>query len=72
MTYAVASVLMLLAAPFVLWPLIRHWQPTPEPPSAPEQEARARRRHDLEELDLDVAAGRISEREAAARRSELA
>jgi cytochrome c-type biogenesis protein CcmI len=71
MTYAVASVLMLLAAPFVLWPLIRHWQPAPELPAAPGQEARDRRRHELEELDLDVAAGRISEREAAARRSEL-
>ena len=71
MTWLVASGLMLLAAPFVLWPLIRHWQPEPEPPGEPEREARERRRGDLEELDLDVAAGRISEREAAVRRSEL-
>lgn len=72
MTYVLATALLLLAAPFVLWPLIRHWQPAPEPPAAPEWEARERRRSELEELDLDVAAGRISEREAAARRSELA
>ena len=72
MTWAAASLLLLLAAPFVLWPLIRHWQPEPEPAGAPEREARERRRGELEELNLDVAAGRISEREAAARRSELA
>jgi cytochrome c-type biogenesis protein CcmI len=71
MTYVVASLLLLLAAPFVLWPLIRHWQPAPEPPAAAALDARERRRGELEELDLDVAAGRISEREAAARRSEL-
>jgi len=68
MTWFVASALLLLAAPFVLWPLIRHWQPEPEAGPVDERE---RRRHDLEELDLDVAAGRISEREAAERRREL-
>ena len=68
MTWLVASGLMLLAAPFVLWPLIRHWQPEPEAAAGDGPE---RRRHDLEELDLDVAAGRISEREAAERRREL-
>ena len=71
MTWVVATLLLLAAAPFVLWPLIRHWQPEPEPAAAPEREARERRRSELEELDLDIAAGRISEREAASRRGEL-
>jgi cytochrome c-type biogenesis protein CcmI len=69
MTWLVASVLMVLAAPFVLWPLIRHWQPEPEAVAGDDPE---RRRRELEELDLDVAAGRISEREAADRRRETA
>ena len=69
MTWFVASGLMLLAAPFVLWPLIRHWQPEPEPATGDDRE---RRRRQFEELDLDVAAGRISEAEAAERRREPA
>lgn len=32
MTWLAATALLGLAAPFVLWPLIRHW----EPPAAPE------------------------------------
>jgi cytochrome c-type biogenesis protein CcmI len=67
LTWFVASALMLVAAPFVLWPLIRHWQPDPEAAAGGDPESR---RRELEELDLDVAAGRITEREAAERRLE--
>lgn len=31
MIWLIASGLLLLAAPFVLWPLITHWEPLPEP-----------------------------------------
>ena len=65
-----ATALLLLAAPFVLWPLLTHWTPEPQSPDA-EPGAQARL-GELEELDLDVASGRISEGEAARRRRELA
>jgi cytochrome c-type biogenesis protein CcmI len=68
LTWFVASGLMLLAAPFVLWPLIRHWQPEPDPPAGDDRD---RRRRELEELDLDADAGRISQGEAAERRREV-
>ena len=69
MIWLLATLLLALAAPFVLWPLITHWQPDPEPDSA--SGAADRRRRELEELELDVAAGRLSASEAAARRREL-
>jgi cytochrome c-type biogenesis protein CcmI len=62
-----ASVLVVVAAPFVLWPLLTHWQPEPEPPSALDAE----REHQLEEVELDLASGRISRVEAARRSREL-
>jgi len=69
MTYAVASVLLLLAATFVLWPLVRHWQPRVAVAPAPDPgEARL---SELEEIESDLAAGRLSEREAALRRRGL-
>jgi cytochrome c-type biogenesis protein CcmI len=69
MTFVYATLLLLAAAPFVLWPLIRHWQPEPErPPRVDLREARLR---ELEELELDFSAGRLSAREAELRRAEL-
>jgi hypothetical protein len=68
-TWAWASLLLVLAAPFVLWPLLRHWSPgaTSAAPADPEDE----RLRELEEIELDLASGRLSEREAVARRRDL-
>jgi hypothetical protein len=64
-----ASLLLVLAAPFVLWPLLRHWSPgvASAAPADPEDE----RLRELEEIELDLAAGRLSEGEAAVRRRDL-
>jgi cytochrome c-type biogenesis protein CcmI len=69
MTWLLATLVVVAAAPVVLWPLIRHWQPDadPEAPADP-REARLR---ELEELELDVASGRLSRLEADRRRAEL-
>jgi hypothetical protein len=68
-TWVLASVMLAAAAPPVLWPLIAHWQPRLQPAVA--VDAREARLRELEEIELDLAAGRISEREAALRRREL-
>ncbi len=68
MTWALASGILLLAAPFVLWPLIRHLPPDEAGDTI---DAGARRRRELEDLELDVALGRLSAEEAARRRREL-
>ncbi len=70
MTWLLATAVLLVGAPFVLWPLARHWQPQPERLPGPE-DGPDRRRLELEELDLDLDAGRLSEAEAAQRRREL-
>jgi len=64
------SALLLAAASFVFWPLLRHWQPEPE--VATVVDAREEHARQLEELELDQAAGRLSPEEAARRRAELA
>jgi hypothetical protein len=68
-TWAWASLLLVLAASYVLWPLLRHWSPrvASAAPADPEDE----RLRELEEIELDVAAGRLSEPEAAVRRRDL-
>lgn len=69
MTWAWATLLLLLAAPWVLWPLVRHWQPAvarPRRTDPADERLRA-----LEEIELDLEAGRLSEEEAALRRREL-
>lgn len=66
MIWLIALGVLVIATPVVLWPLITHWQPEPEPRAAPAAEGR-----ELEEIELDVASGRISEGEAARRRREL-
>ncbi len=69
MTWLLASLVVAAAAPFILWPLIRHWQPGPEP--APPADQRDTRFRELEELELDVASGRLSPQEAERRRAEV-
>ncbi len=69
MIWLAATALLLVAAPFILWPLLTHWTPEPEPAVEPEPDET--RRLALEELELDVASGRMSEGEAARRRREL-
>lgn len=68
MIWLVATALMVVAAPFILWPLLTHW--TPEGEAGVERERDEVRRRELEELELDLASGRISEGEAARRRRE--
>lgn len=69
MTWILASLMLAAAAPPVLWPLIAHWQPRLQPSPGPD--AAEIRLRELEEIELDLLGGRISEREAAARRREL-
>ena len=65
MIWLVATLLLVAGGTFSLWPLVRHWQaPRGEP-------APAGRPSELDELELEVAAGRLSEAEADARRREL-
>jgi hypothetical protein len=68
-SWAWATLALVLSIPFVVWPLVRHWQPrVAAPPAANPEEARI---GELEEIEFDLAAGRLSEREAAVRRREL-
>lgn len=68
MSWLVATLLLAAAGLYVVWPLVRHWQAPSERPPGPGYEALEA---ELEELQLDVAAGRLSELEAAVRRREL-
>jgi cytochrome c-type biogenesis protein CcmI len=65
--WILATALLVVAAPVVLWPLLTHWQP--EPDRSPDTDAE--REHRLEEIELDVASGRIGEPDAVRRRQEL-
>lgn len=70
MTWLLATLLLVLSAPFVLWPLIRHLEPEPDPAAEDEMgDLRSRR---LEEIDLDLASGRLDRLEAERLRRELA
>ena len=63
-----AAILLLAAGGFVLWPLLGS-EPDAEPATAagPTQDQRSR---DLEDLELDVASGRLSREDADQRRRE--
>ncbi|MDQ6772415.1 MAG: c-type cytochrome biogenesis protein CcmI [Candidatus Dormibacteraeota bacterium] len=69
MTWYLATAVLVVAAAWVLWPLIRHWQPRPE--RALTRNVAGARERELEEIELDLAAGRLGEAEAARRRREL-
>jgi hypothetical protein len=68
-SWTLATLMLVLALPFVLWPLARHWQPRVR--GAPAADPEDARLSELEEIEFDLAAGRLSEREAALRRREL-
>ena len=69
MSWAWATLALLISVSFVVWPLVRHWQPRAAAAPAPDPEEA--RMTELEEIESDLAAGRLSEREAAIRRREL-
>ena len=69
MSWAWATLALVLAVPFVVWPLVRHWQPRVT--VAPAPDPGETRLSELEEIESDLAAGRLSEREAALRRRGL-
>ena len=75
MTLAIATVLLLIASPFVFWPLLSRLQEaTPTPPEGwgrqPDAEEDRERGVEEDELRLDVATGRLSEAEARLLREE--
>ena len=65
----VATVVLLAAMPFLLWPLLR----PPELTAASETAApnRDELAHQVEEVELDLASGRLDSREAERRLAEL-
>lgn len=69
MSWAWATLALIVSVPFVVWPLLRHWQPSAT--AAPAADPHEARRSEFEEIESDLAAGRLSEREAALRRREL-
>ena len=69
MSWVLATLMLVLAVPFALWPLARHWQPRVR--AAPVADPEDVRLSELEEIEFDLAAGRLSEREAALRRRGL-
>ena len=65
----VATVVLLAALPFLLWPLLRPPELTsPAETAAPDREELA---HQVEEVELDLASGRLDRREAERRLAEL-
>ena len=65
----VATVVLLAALPFLLWPLLRPPQlAAPAETPAPTGDELA---HQVEELELDLASGRLDRREAERRLAEL-
>ena len=63
MTWCVAATAMLAAGAFPLWPLLSHHSPSNA--EAGQMGSGANRSLALEELELDVAAGRVGEQSAA-------
>jgi len=69
-TSTLATLCLLLATPFVFWPLLRHWSVAP--PGEPETDLASLRQAEMEEVEVDLASGRISSEEAARLRHEQA
>ena len=65
----VATVVLLVALPFLLWPLLR--PPELTAPSETKASNRDELAHQVEELELDLASGRLDSREAERRLAEL-
>jgi hypothetical protein len=65
----VATAILLLALPFMLWPLLRPSEPVPDPTLEPPP--REDLLHQVEELELDLASGRLDRDDAARRLAEL-
>ncbi|MGH7904363.1 MAG: hypothetical protein ACREPA_09620 [Candidatus Dormibacteraceae bacterium] len=71
MTFLVAWVALLAGLLLALWPVIRHRRPVPPREPAPGGDGSASLlAAGLEEIELDLASGRLSSEEAAARRAE--
>ena len=66
----VASVVLLLAVPFLLWPLLRPPPPVEADPAEPAVD-REDLLHQVEEVELDFASGRLDRPEAELRLAEL-
>jgi hypothetical protein len=64
-----ATVVLLAALPFLLWPLVR--PPEPDPPAAVVAPNRDELYHRVEEVELDLASGRLDRPEADRRLAEL-
>jgi cytochrome c-type biogenesis protein CcmI len=65
----VATVALLAALPFLLWPLLRPPELTERPETAASTGDELA--HQVEELELDLASGRLDRREAERRLAEL-
>lgn len=68
MSWLFATVALALLSPFVFWPLVRHRRY--ESPSDQDEEARARTLL-KEDIDYDLASGRLQEEDAQALLEEL-
>jgi hypothetical protein len=69
LSWAWATLALGVALPFIVWPLVRHWQPSA--PTGQGTKTDQSRLSELEEIEFDLAAGRLSEGEASLRRREL-
>ena len=65
----VATVVLLAALPFLLWPLLR--PPELGAPAEAAADGRDELEHQVEEIELDLASGRLDRREADRRLAEL-
>ncbi len=68
---ALASVILGLAALFVLWPLVRPQDPEEAVEPGPASSLRTRLKGEVEEVELDASSGRIDPDEASRRLDEL-
>jgi cytochrome c-type biogenesis protein CcmI len=68
-TFFAATVVLILALPFLLWPLLR--PPELKDPAASPAARADELLHQLEEVQLDLASGRLDRPEADRRSAEL-
>lgn len=70
MILVVAFSAIVAAALFILWPLIRHLQPPADGGSSSHDQDREGALLAIEEIELDLASGRLSSAQAEARHAE--